>query len=302
MNSEHIEGAWSVATAEAENWAGEWPRAQSEPERESHTTRRNRPRSYAGAVRLTLLLLSVSLLGLPLCADVCNPKDLQGAYGFQLSGVTTISGEAKPVTNLGRVILAEGGVISGYSTAMFAGFLLGNPVTGTYEARPDCTISWILQDDSGASQHFSGVATTDGKRVHFSQTDPGGAQSGIMAKTSAECKTSDRRKEYQFALSGTALVMVPGGPASTVAEKGLIKADDAGNFKVALGTASTATTAATITVDGECIVEMLLVLPAKDAAMSAPIKLRGILIDEGRQIIAIQTDPGAMVSATFTAQ
>src|SRR5579871_394680 len=135
-------------------------------------------------MRFSLLLILISALGLPLWADVCDPKDLQGTYGFQLSGETTISGQSKLVANVGRMVLAGDGEISGYSTVMFAGMLLGNPITGTYEARSDCTISWSLQDDSGAFQHFSGIATSDGKKVHFGQTDPGGAQRGTMARTS----------------------------------------------------------------------------------------------------------------------
>ena len=200
------------------------------------------------------------------------------------------------------MVLAGDGAISGYSTVMFAGLLLGNPVTGTYEARSDCTISWSLQDDSGAFQHFSGVATTDGKRVHFHQTDPGGAQRGTMARTSAGCKASDLRKEYAFTLSGTSIPMAPGGPSSTVAAKGVIKVDENANFKLALGGAAAVTTDVTITVDAECIADIELALPAKDGGTTTPMKLRGILIDEGKEILAIQTDPGAMVSVTFTAR
>ena len=253
-------------------------------------------------MRLALLLALISALGLPLCAAVCNPNDLQGPYGFQLSGETTISGESKPVANLGRMVLAGDGAISGYSTVMFAGLLLGNPVTGTYEARSDCTISWSLQDDSGAFQHFSGVATNDGNRVHFHQTDPGGAQRGTMARTSAKCKASDLRKEYAFTLSGTSIPMAPGGASSTVAAKGVIRADENANFKLALGGAAVVPTDVTITVDAECIADIELALPAQDGGTTTPMKLRGILIDEGKEILSIQTDPGAMVSVTFAAR
>ncbi len=251
-------------------------------------------------MRLLTLLTLILALGLPLCADVCDPKNIQGPYGVQLSGDTNISGDSKPVTNIGRIVLAEDGTISGYSTVMFAGFLLGNPVTGTYETHWDCTIAWSLQDDSGAFQHFSGVATSDGKRVHFSQTDPGGAQGGTMVKTSAACKTSDLRKAYSFTLSGTTIPMLPGGTSSAVAAKGLIQADDKGSFRLAPAGAADPTDV-TITVDAECNVEIGLTLPATGEGTAIPTNLRGVLIDEGKEILAIETDPGAMVWATFTA-
>ena len=64
----------------------------------------------------------------PLRGSYSTRMIFKGPIGFQLSGETTISGESKPVANVGRMALAGDGGISGYSTAMFAGYLLGNPV------------------------------------------------------------------------------------------------------------------------------------------------------------------------------
>jgi hypothetical protein len=99
--------------------------------------------------------------------------------------------------------------------------------------------------------------------------------------------------------------MVP-GPASitasnTIHAKGLIKSDANASFKLALEGASALTTDVTIAVDAQCIVEIDLSLPAQDPATITPVKLRGILIHEGKEILAIETDPGAMVTAAFTA-
>jgi hypothetical protein len=254
--------------------------------------------TYVGPVRL---LAFVFVISLPLCADVCNPASLQGPYGFQLSGDTTISGESKPVSAVGRIVLAADGTISGYSTVMFAGLLLGNPVTGIYEARWDCTVSWSLQDDSGAFQHFTGVATSDAKTVSFSQTDPGGARNGRMARTPAECKAADVGKRYEFTLSGTTIPMLPGDAAGTVNAKGLIRADENSNFKLTLTGAAAAPTDVTLAVDAQCVVDMQLAVPAQDAATITPMTLRGVLVDDGKEILAIQTDAGAMVSAAFIA-
>lgn len=253
------------------------------------------------SARPVLLLPLILVLGLPLCADVCNPSDFQGPYGFRLSGETTISGESKPVASLGRLVLASDGKITGYSTAMFAGYLLGNPVTGTFEARWDCTITWSLEDDSGAFQHFSGVATSDGKTVHFSQTDTGGAQQGSMVRMPVACKVSDLRKAYAFTLSGSTVPMAPGEISSTAAAKGLIQSDENANFKLVTGDPPAVPTDVTIAIDAECIVDIQLTLPAAGAIAATPINLRGLLIDEGKEILTIETDPGAMVSATLIA-
>src|SRR5690349_14429697 len=104
-------------------------------------------------------------------SEICDPAAVQGVYGFQLSDDTTIAGDLKPAVSVGRIVLDGAGSLSGYSSVNFGGYFLGNPVTGTYEARTDCSISWSLQDDSGALQHFKGIVGADAKRVQFSQTD-----------------------------------------------------------------------------------------------------------------------------------
>src|SRR5271157_2788555 len=109
-----------------------------------------------------LLLLSGAAVQ---AADICNPSDLVGPYAFQLSGSTTISGTPKPIASLGRIVFDGTGSLSGTASTTFSGLLLGNPVTGSYEAKSDCSVIWKLQDDSGAFQNFSGTVSADGTRV-----------------------------------------------------------------------------------------------------------------------------------------
>src|SRR6266567_5136125 len=112
----------------------------------------------------------------PASAQLCNPQEFAGVYGFQLSGSTTISGDSKPVASMGRLEFDGQGGVNGSASVNFAGYLLGNPVTGSYDVRTDCSITWSLQDDSGAFQHFAGTLRADLLRATFRQTDAGGAQ------------------------------------------------------------------------------------------------------------------------------
>src|SRR5689334_13205210 len=99
---------------------------------------------------ITALVLQTIL---PVSAQFCKPQDFAGIYGFQLSGSTTISGGTKSVASMGRLEFDGYGGVTGASSVNFDGFLLGNPVTGSYQVRDDCRITWSLQDDSGAFQH-----------------------------------------------------------------------------------------------------------------------------------------------------
>jgi hypothetical protein len=242
------------------------------------------------------LLALVAALAAPVCAaDVCDPAKLAGAYGFELSGRTTISGDSKPVVSVGRLVFDGKGGLSGYSSVNFAGYFLGNPVTGGYEAHTDCTISWSLQDDSGAFQHFSGKLTADNSAAEFHQTDPGGAQDGVLEKVAAKCSSAGLAPLYSFGISGSTTPMNPGDVARQVSAVGSMEPDAAGNLKIAVPKA--VPTAGTIAVDADCFAQITMTLPSGDT-----ISLRGILVNNGKQILAMETDPGTTVTAKFTAK
>jgi hypothetical protein len=237
-------------------------------------------------MRTNWLFLSILLPASALAADVCNPADLVGPYAFQLTGSTDISGPPRPTTSLGRIVFDGRDSLSGTASAMFRGLLLGNPVTGTYESNWDCSVSWKLQDDSGAFQHFSGTLSADGTRVQFEQTDTGGAQRGIMQKMSDGCSSADLQKNYYFTVSGSTRAMQPGDVAHTVSAKGTVDIAENGSFQV----------------DSDCSVQFGLAVPAQDggAAGISPMTMRGFLVNGGKEILAFQTDPGAMVAARFS--
>ena len=219
-------------------------------------------------------------------AGVCDPANLVRPYAFQLTGSTDISGEPRPTASLGRIAFDGSGGLSGTASATFRGLLLGNPVTGSYEAKADCSVIWKLQDDSGAFQNFSGTLSTDGTRVQFKQTDPGGAQRGIMQKTSDACSAADLQPKYRFTVSGSVTPMLPGEVPRTVSANGTLDIAENGSFQV----------------ESDCSVRFELTLPARDGQAGEPpaMTMRGFLVDGGKEILAFQTDPGAMVAARFS--
>jgi hypothetical protein len=215
-------------------------------------------------------------------ADVCDPAKVIGAYAFQLSGTTKISGTEKPTASLGRLVFDGKGILSGTASAMYTGLLLGNPVTGTYEAKYDCSLTWKLQDDSGAYQNFSGTVSPDLSRVQFRQTDSGAAgERGTMQKAPDQCTTADLQPKYNYSVSGSTIPMQEGGAPRTVSAKGsLVVADTS------------------VQIDGNCTLQFDLLLRSPEGDLM-PMKMRGILVNGGKEILAIETDPGAMVSGRF---
>jgi hypothetical protein len=242
-------------------------------------------------VRFAAITLAVAL---PAAAQWCKPQELQGPYGFQFSGSTTIAGVSQPVATIGRLEFDGQGAITGTASVNFPGYFLGNPVTGIYEANADCSISWKLQDDSGAFQHFGGILTPDLQRAAFRQTDAGGAHNGTLAKMPGQCSDASLQGSYKFSISGGAIPMNPGEIARKISFGGALTADDAGNLSLVRG--GSGTSAGTTTVDSPCIVEMNLML-----SPDATLKFRGVLVTGGKEVLAIETDPGTTVNAHFRA-
>jgi len=223
---------------------------------------------------------------------VCDPRPFQGAYAFQLSGETRISsdGKPKPAASIGNLTFDGEGGVSGYSSAQYAGYLQGNPITGKYEAHTDCSIAWSLQDDSGAFQHFAGKATPDFTHIDFHQTDPGGPQRGLMMRTPDSCSAATLRPQYRFTISGSFTPMLDGQEPRRVALSG---AAGVTGGKVSITFSSdTAPVDGSMAVDSDCTVHV-------EIGGSSPMTLRGFLVDGGKEILAIQTDPGYTVTARF---
>ena len=242
----------------------------------------------------TFLLLAAIPLPI-LGADVCDPRPLQGAYAFQLSGEARIStdGKPKPAVSVGNLTFDGHGAVTGYSSVQYAGFLQGNPTTGQYEAHTDCSISWSLQDDSGAFQHFDGKMTPDLARIEFHQSDPGGPQRGVMLRTPDSCSATTLKPQYHVAISGSFTPMMEGQESHHVAASGTAEVTGGGGMRFDFS--SPPTVDGKIDVGSDCVVTI-------EIGGDSPMNLRGFLVNDGREILAMQTDPGYMVTARFTSQ
>lgn len=243
------------------------------------------------APAVVLALLSFRVFG----ADICAPTDIHGPYGLQLAGTTTISGSETPIAAVGRVVFDGKDSVSGVSSVNFNGLFLGNPITGNYEIQTDCTLTLNLQDTSGAFQHFSGKAAPGGNRVEIHQSDPGTGERGLMVRSAASCSATGFRGQYNFTMSGHATPLASEGAKGSGSARALVLADGNGNLTVTHGNAKTS---GTYTVDSDCFVQVEFGLADGDS--STLIKLRGILVNGGKEALAVQTDPEQVAAVRFS--
>ena len=247
-------------------------------------------------VRQYFFLLLAWIFALPVAhAAVCAPKAFQGAYGFSLTGTTTIGGPTRPIAAVGRLVVDDSENLSGISSASFTGLILGNRVTGKYEAHSDCSVTWTLQDDSGNFQHFAGTMSADGGQVTFRQTDPGGAGNGILHRTMDTCSVSSLAGTFKLTVSGRTVDVNTAADSGRVSLQGVLIADGARNLSFASGPDEPALAVGSYEVLDDCFVNLVLELPG-DEHQAAARHFRAILVDNGREVLGIQTDPGTVVA------
>jgi hypothetical protein len=104
-----------------------------------------------------------------------------------------------------------------------------------------------------------------------------------MQKTPETCSAADLRKRYSFTVSGSTTPMLPGESPHTVSAKGAVDTALNGGFQV----------------ESDCSVRFELTLPSQSGRVAEPLSMRGFLVNGGKEILAFQTDPGAMVAARF---
>jgi hypothetical protein len=245
-------------------------------------------------------------------AAVCNPASFQGTYGFQLSGATTISGNSQPAAVVGHLVfdqsstavgVSSSGMVSGISSVKFTGLLLGNPVTGMYEAKLDCSLSWSLQDDSGNSQHFQGTMNADGTRITFHQSDTGGIPNGTMIRTAKSCTTGDFQGRFALSFSGDRIDVDTNRVIGSISQGGLVEADGQGGLSYAPNPSAPLQNAGTYEMEDDCIVQFGLDLPADDGHTDHW-HFRSVLVGgDGigpAAVYGIESDPGTVATVRLT--
>ncbi|HTX39879.1 MAG TPA: hypothetical protein VME43_32900 [Bryobacteraceae bacterium] len=247
-----------------------------------------------------ILLLCLIGIGAPsAAAQVCGRYDVRGAYGIQLYGTTTIGANGtQPMAGIGRVYFGDDGGVTAVTSVNLDGYFLGNPVTGTYTFNNHCALTFDVRDQSGGTEHFRGTATEGGQTVEIRQTDPETGERGVLERTPATCRNASFQGVFTFSLSGTASQFdTEEAPGSAFSIEGTVTADGAGNLVFA---SAAGKTTGTYQLDSDCVAEIELGILKGDSA--GILKLRGVLVKQGKLLLAAESDPARIATARFTAK
>ena len=113
-------------------------------------------------------------------AAECSLATVRGTYNYAYDGYSVNGDTVTRVAIAGLDHFNGDGTLSGISTAAVQGQPPEHLVkyTGTYKVKPDCTMTEIDTDETGAVFHYDQFTTPDGETISFVQTDPNEIFSG----------------------------------------------------------------------------------------------------------------------------
>jgi hypothetical protein len=223
----------------------------------------------------------------------CTTASLSGRYGMLGSGFY-VRPDGSPF-HAANLILAD---FDGKGSASVSDTVMGNggpPVhreyTGTYRVNPDCT-----GDFTAVNVHIKIALIDEGQGLSFIQTDPGAVFSGRGGQTPEECDNSIAEGGYAGTFTG-----VVGGPADAklgAAAWARISLDGEGSFS---GVQITSVNGQIINED---VTGGLYSIEANchGSSSSSNAHSEFIVIDEGRQVLFMITDPRTVLTGAISKQ
>lgn len=247
----------------------------------------------SAAILVLLIVMTVGGNLFSAKAQGCGNGDLFGPYGALSSGtVLASSNSALPIVGVGRLDADGQGQLTAQVTTVTAGQQTFVTLNGNYTMSDDCSFTAKLTNSQNQTFNYSGVYSND--EVRMIQSDPGQVVT-VIAKPITRingCVMADLTGTYVATFSGTLVLSGAALPYSTVAK---VTATSDGKVTVIgltnAGVASIPTTASgTGNVNADCTA----IISATDS--SGTTNLLAVLVDRGREVMAIVTNPGATVS------
>jgi hypothetical protein len=247
-----------------------------------------------------MIVLASFALSSAAWAANCSNASLSGTYGFVHGG--TDSGT--PVIGLSQATFdSTTGTYAGEVTENTDGVITTEPLTATYAVASNCTVTARVRIGSQPAVNISFVVTSTGFLFLFQK--PGATSSGFgVRQGSPTCTNAGVTGSFGFETTGVFLAGAPAtGPVAFIGElKLMVNASGEGVISghVAGSEDGTILTFADEPVTGSYRVD-------RDCRGTATITPNGlsemhfsfVVVDCGRELLAIETDAGTVVSGTL---
>ena len=240
-----------------------------------------------------MIVLATFALSSAAWAATCSNASLSGTYGFLHDGTDSTGAPASAaVTQL--TFDPTTGTFAGENTASHDGVIVTAPVTGTYEVASNCTGTG---NPAGASP-FSLVVTSTGFLALHTFSEGFAVRQGSPTCTNAGVKGS-----FGFETTGVFLAGVPATAVAFIGElrltvspsgEGVISGHLASSEDGTFLTFPEEPVTGSYKVDGDCR-GTATITPKGHSEMH----FRIVVVDCGKEMLAIETDADTVVSGTF---
>ena len=240
-----------------------------------------------------VLVMFATLIGAaPASAATCTNASVSGTYGIVSSG---LDGSLEPAASITQITADGAGDATGSATKSLNGTIVTYTVTGTYQVSKNCTgaATWTNQDDQVEDDNL--ILNNGHKGAFLIQTDSNHVQSSVaVAQGTATCTDLGVKHTYSMELTGivpsigqVALAgqLVLNGKGSITGSATLSLYGDIVNDVPVTGTYtinSNCTGTAQFTPQGQAAINLAL-----------------IVVDGDKEMLAVETDSGTIVSGTL---
>lgn len=243
-------------------------------------------------------VLAGFVLGSPAWA-ACSNASLSGVYGFVGGG--TNGGATVSLDQL--TLVPSTGKFTGTQTTSSGGVVATGPVSGTYAVASNCSVTGTYT--IGSQTHpFSGVVGSNGKMVE-ADGKPGATDGGILvAKGTPTCTNAGIAGTFASESEGSFVAGAPfTGPLFLIGQfvfsvnasgQGVIIGHVAGSENGTILTFAAEPVTGSYSVSANCTGTATIT-----AAGKAAMHYKFVVVNSGKELLAIETDAHTAVKATF---
>jgi hypothetical protein len=249
-------------------------------------------------IKVCLAVVFVSIVfGAPLAFATCSNASIKGTYGVLASG---LNGSLQPAASLNQIVVDGLGNLSGTATKSIDGTIVTYSVTGTYSIASNCTGKATFNNQSNQTEHdniYINNANSGGlyAGAFLIQTDSNHVQAAVaVAEGTATCTDLGVKHPYSFQATG----MVVG--TGQIAALGRLTLNGTGGVSgtetLSLGGAIHSAVAVTgsYTINSNCTGTAKITPTGL-----SPVNLSLVVVNAGKEIMAVETDTNTIVTATF---
>jgi hypothetical protein len=249
-------------------------------------------------IKVCLAVVFVSVVsGAPLAFATCSNASIKGTYGVLASG---LNGSLQPSASLNQVSVDGAGHLTGTATKSIDGTIVAFTVSGTYSVASNCTGKATFNNQSNQTEHDNiYIDNTNSSGLYAGafliQTDSNHVQAAVaVAQGAATCTNLGVKHSYSYQATGSVI------GTGQIAAAGRFTLNGTGGISGTETLSLGGTIHSAVAVTGSYTINSNCTGTAKITPTGlSPVNLSLVVVNAGKEIMAVETDTNTLVTATF---